>query len=205
MTALCQCGEIGKHNRLKICRSQGLVGSSPTTGTTFMTQLDCDTPKGQQFIKKQHEVERWIEKRFDVEVKTSTNKIEKYDAGIYRNDNLSAVCEIKTREFWNRKKKEPFTVERMKQGDYLITAEKLDVLQRQSKLHGIPSLIFLRIPYDNKVAMIQVTDKHGNFMIDFETRVSRTFYSINDEKGKTPRSNAFIKYSPKVCKFYSFN
>ena len=28
-----QCGEIGKHNRLKICRPFGLVGSSPTTGT----------------------------------------------------------------------------------------------------------------------------------------------------------------------------
>ena len=170
-----------------------------------MRQLDCDTPKGQQFIIKQHEVERWIEQRFGVKVKTSNNKIEKYDAVIYRNNNLFAVCEIKTREFWNRLKKEPFTVERMKQSDYLITTEKLKVLQQQSKLHGIPSLIFLRIPYDNKVANIQVTDKLGNFMIDFKTRVSRTFYSINDEKGKTPRSNAFIKYNPEVCKFYPFN
>jgi len=170
-----------------------------------MRQLDCDTPKGQKFIINQHEVERWIEQRFCVKVKTSNSKIEKYDAAIYRDGNLSAVCEIKTREFWNRLKKEPFTVERMKQSDYLITAEKLDVLQQQSKLHSIPSLIFLRIPHDNKVAMIQVTDREGNFMIDFETRVSRTFYSINDEKGKTPRSNAFIKYSPKVCKFYSFS
>ena len=37
-TILRQCGEIGKHNRLKICRPFGLVGSSPTTGTILMTK-----------------------------------------------------------------------------------------------------------------------------------------------------------------------
>ncbi len=32
---LCPHGEIGKHNRFKICRSQGLGGSSPPEGTTL--------------------------------------------------------------------------------------------------------------------------------------------------------------------------
>jgi hypothetical protein len=31
----CPDGEIGKHNRLKICRSKGLPGSSPGRGTKF--------------------------------------------------------------------------------------------------------------------------------------------------------------------------
>ncbi len=31
---MCVCGEIGKHNRLKICRPQGLAGSSPARRTT---------------------------------------------------------------------------------------------------------------------------------------------------------------------------
>ena len=35
----CARGEIGKHNRLKICRLHGLVGSSPTERTTFLKIL----------------------------------------------------------------------------------------------------------------------------------------------------------------------
>ena len=31
------CGEIGKHNRLKICRPYGLAGSSPARRTTLLS------------------------------------------------------------------------------------------------------------------------------------------------------------------------
>ena len=41
-------------------------------------QLDCETPVGKQFIKDQHDVESLIERRYNVTVKTKTNKIEKY-------------------------------------------------------------------------------------------------------------------------------
>src|SRR5690606_24504763 len=32
---LCPSGEIGRHNRFKICRSYGRAGSSPASGTIF--------------------------------------------------------------------------------------------------------------------------------------------------------------------------
>jgi hypothetical protein len=34
----------GLHSRLKICHSQGFVGSSPTRGTTYMLQLNPMIP-----------------------------------------------------------------------------------------------------------------------------------------------------------------
>jgi len=88
-------------------------------------QLDCETPVGKQFIKDQHDVESLIERRYNVTVKTKTNKIEKYDADIYRKDSLIGVCEIKTRPFWNRKDKTPFTLDLLKKNGYLIIFERI--------------------------------------------------------------------------------
>jgi hypothetical protein len=167
-------------------------------------QLDCETPVGKQFIKDQHDVESLIERRYNVTVKTKTNKIEKYDADIYRNDSLVGVCEIKTRPFWNRKDKTPFTLDLLKRNGYLITAEKLDILQIKSLNEGVISCIFVKIPHENTVASIKVTDKKGNFLINFEKRFSKTKYSSNDYKGDTFRDNAFIKYDPITFKTFKY-
>ena len=39
---MCVCGEIGKHNRLKICRLHGLAGSSPARRTTLLYLMFYD-------------------------------------------------------------------------------------------------------------------------------------------------------------------
>jgi hypothetical protein len=54
------------------------------------------------------------------------------------------------------------------------------------------------------VASIKVTDKKGNFLINFEKRFSKTKYSSNDYKGDTFRDNAFIKYDPITFKTFKY-
>ncbi len=39
-SSICLGGGIGRHNRLKICRSKGRAGSIPARGTKFYAPLD---------------------------------------------------------------------------------------------------------------------------------------------------------------------
>ena len=167
--------------------------------------LDCETPVGKKFIKHQHDVEFLVGKHYDVTVKTKHSKIEKYDADIYDEDNkLVGVCEIKTRPYWNRQDKTPFTLDLLKKNGYLITAEKLDILKSNSTSKGVTSYIFLKIPHENKIAGIKVTDSQGNFLIDFKRSVTKTKYSSNDYKGDTLRENAYIKYNKKTFTHFNY-
>ena len=86
----------------------------------------------------------------------------------------------------------------------LITAEKLDILKSNSISKGVTSYIFLKIPHENKIAGIKVTDSQGNFLIDFKRSVTKTKYSSNDYKGDTLRENAFIKYNKKTFTHFNY-
>ena len=91
--------------------------------------LDCHTKEGKTFISRQKETGTLIESRFSVNVEHVKYDAEKFDAYIYKNNKLIGVCEIKTRPYFNRKRKTPCTLSLLKREGYLITAEKLDILQ----------------------------------------------------------------------------
>lgn len=166
--------------------------------------LDCYTEKGKRFISSQHKVEDLISQIFNVEVVTKNRDTEKYDADIFKNGILKAVCEIKTREFWSRLSGSWFTFEKMKSDRYMISHSKLKKLKEKSENHGIISCIFLHIPYEKKIVYIKTTDKKGNFLIDFYVKRTKTKKTCNDEKGYIWRDNAFIKYDSNIFKVFNY-
>ena len=157
--------------------------------------LDCDTPKGKSFIKSQNMTMKIIERTYrGIKLKKTKDKAEKFDAYIHKDGGLYGVCEIKTRPYYSKKQEQPCTFDLLKQNDYLITAEKLKVLQNQSKKFKIKSYIFVNLPFENKVVQIKITDENGEFLVKYEIKKSTTYATCNEEKGEVERINAYIKY-----------
>jgi len=154
--------------------------------------LDCHTEQGKTFINKQKETGTLIESRFNVNVEHVKYDAEKFDAYIYKNNKLIGVCEIKTRPYFNRKRKTPCTLSLLKREGYLITAEKLDILQEQSIKHGVTSYIFVNLPLDGKILCFKICNPKGEFLFNFKKKETLTRYSCNDYKGDTVRLNAFL-------------
>lgn len=158
--------------------------------------LDCDTKEGQKHIHRQNWIFKFIEKNGkDIRCIPTEDKTCGFDAFIYKDEILSSVVEIKNRPYLNRTNKQVATLSTLeKYGTYLITAQKLEVLKRASRQYCCKSYVVVNLPNDNprRVLFFQITDYKGRYVIDFEKKVSRTFYSSNDYKGKIDRENAFI-------------
>ena len=161
--------------------------------------LDCNTTEGKKFIKKENETRNILQNFYKdklLTIKKPTDKAHTDDGMMYMNSKLHGVCEIKTRPHWNRKRREPFTLERFlnDRKGYLITEWKLTGLQKVSKENLIWSYIFLNIPYEKRIVKFRVTDRDGNFFIKYNSDFTETYYSSNDYKGKVFRDNAYIPY-----------
>ena len=103
--------------------------------------LDCETPKGQEAIAQELDVKNILAEKLGVKITTPQNKTKHDDGFIYREEKLIGVCEIKTRDYWSRDAKTPFTLERFLSDGrgYMITGWKLEWLQKQSKNNNIYS------------------------------------------------------------------
>lgn len=155
--------------------------------------LDCHTPKGKTYIQKQHETGLLIESFFGVGVKHTTYDAEKHDSFMYKDGRLVGVCEIKTREFFNREEKIPFTLSLLKKrGGYLITADKLDNLREQSCENKIYSYVFVNALRDQKLLCFKIANPNGDFVCNFTRDRTVTKNTCNDYKGNAKRINAFI-------------
>lgn len=156
--------------------------------------LDCNTEEGRKHIKKQDWILKVIEKnKKGVKCIPTEEQDCGFDAYIYKNKILSAVIEIKNRPYINRSKKTPATLKSLEQyGTYLITAEKLDILRKESRKNKCKSFVVVNLPNDSKILFFQITDWRGRFVMDFERKTTKTFYSSNNYKGKVDRENAFI-------------
>tara|TARA_R100000234_G_scaffold78381_1_gene48912 strand:- start:171 stop:686 length:516 start_codon:yes stop_codon:yes gene_type:complete len=158
-----------------------------------MKNLDRYTAKGQEFINKERQTASLVENHFGVKLDFSSFDAEKFDAYIYADENIIAgICEIKTRIYWNRKQGTKFSFEKLKQNGYMITAEKLDILQEQSRTYNVYSYIFVNSPNDKKIFCFKVCDKQGNSLVKYDTRETWSRYSCNDYKGDVKRPNAYI-------------
>jgi hypothetical protein len=158
--------------------------------------LDCETTKGKEAIIKELNVKDILAKKLNIKITQPENKTSHDDGFIYRNGKLHGVCEIKTRTYWSRDAKTPFTLEKFTSDPegYLITGWKLKWLKERSIKNKIYSYIFLNIPHDKCIVKFRVTDTTGKFYIDYNVQNSKTYYSVNDYKGKTRRENAFIPH-----------
>jgi hypothetical protein len=157
--------------------------------------LDCNTPKGKKFIQSQKETGFLIERFLPpARVEHTSDDAERFDCYIDsdRDSSLIGVGEIKTRPFFSREHQTICTLEKLKYGGYLITAEKLDILSDESKKHGVTSYIFVNLPNDRKLLVFKISKSNGEFFFDFKRQMTTTKYSCNDFKGDTVRENAFL-------------
>ena len=168
-------------------------------------KLDRYTKEGQKFIGKERETAKLVSKHYGIDISFTKFDAEKFDAFMYSKEKMVGVMEIKTRPFFNRKLKTPCTLDLLRREGYLITAEKLDILQDQSLKNEVTSYIFVNLPNDRKILCFKVTNSKGVFFFDYERRISRTAYSCNDYKGDTDRVNAFIPIAGnKHFEFFSY-
>ena len=154
--------------------------------------LDCHTPKGKTYIQKQHETGLLIESFFNIKIKHATYDAEKHDSLMYKDGKLVGVCEIKSRDFFSRDGKSDFTLARLKNGGYLITADKLDHLQAQSREKKVTSYVFVNALRDHKLLCFKIANPNGDFICNFTRDRTVTKNTCNDYKGNVKRVNAFI-------------
>jgi len=154
--------------------------------------LDCHTPKGKTYMQKQHETGELIESFFKVKVKHTTYDAEKHDSYMYKNGDMVGVCEIKSRDFFSREGGTDFTLQALKSGGYLITADKLDHLREQSVKNKVYSYVFVNALRDNKLLCFKIANPEGVFICNFNRARTTTKNTCNDYKGNARRVNAFI-------------
>ena len=155
-------------------------------------KLDRYTTEGKKFISEEKRTGRLIEAEYGVRVIHTTYDAEKFDIFINKGNELTGIGEIKTRPYFNRKLKTMCTLDMLRDKGYLITAEKLDILQQQSRIYNVYGYIFVNLPNDRKVLCFKVCDKEGNFLLNYDTKETKTRSSCNDYKGDTKRKNAFL-------------
>ena len=155
-------------------------------------KLDRYTTEGKKFIGEERATGKLIEKHYGVRVVFAQNDAEKFDAFIHKGNELVGVAEMKTRVFWNRDAGTFFTLDKLREKGYLITAGKLDILKKQSRIYNVYGYVFVYLPKDKKVLSFKVSDKEGNFLFNFKRFRTKTKYSCNDYKGDTERVNAFL-------------
>jgi hypothetical protein len=107
------------------------------------------------------------------------------DGIILHNDVIAGVVEIKSRP--------DMTHERLmgeRNGEWLLTKQKLDDLQSLSRLLRVPGFGFLYLPASELVLAIRLTSADGTVCCHFREEKTRTQATCNG--GVAWRANAFI-------------
>tara|TARA_R100000908_G_scaffold50935_1_gene26343 strand:- start:800 stop:1336 length:537 start_codon:yes stop_codon:yes gene_type:complete len=162
--------------------------------------LDRYTNEGRKFIAEEKETARLVERHLQSKNGGASFKLdlaalgdaENFDAYIYKEGEKIGVCEIKSRDYFNRKKGTRFTWDLFEKFGYLITAAKIDTIREECLLNGINGYIFVNLLNERKIVCIHVCDAKGELLIDYKIRKTKTKYSCNNSKGDTYRDNAFI-------------
>ena len=161
-----------------------------------LPRLDCETKEGKKFIKHENFVKDFLEKKYNIKIKSPKWKDAADDGIMMRDDRVVGVFETKTRVYWNRDSKTPYTLNNLKndRDGYLITESKILNLYKQSKEKRIQSFIFLHIPHDKVIVRINISNRNGDALAKYTSQKTETYNTCNDYKGKTVRKNAFIPF-----------
>ena len=117
-------------------------------------------------------------------VETDKNMDAKVDGMVVTNGELSGVFESKCRDL--------SLMELRRYGSWLVTFDKIMDGKRLSEMLRVPYLGFLYLIKDKVVMYWKITDKHGNFLFDFDVRNTRTQKTING--GSVVRTNAYLPF-----------
>jgi len=151
--------------------------------------MDILTKKGQKSLEYEKEMLKKIRQYIQKEGKNNsylfeTNKYTdaKVDGVIVKNNILSGVFESKCRDM--------SLMELQDYGSWLITFDKVMDGRQLSEMLRVPFLGFLYLLKDKIVMYWNITDKHGEFLFDFEVRKTTTQKTING--GIAYRANAYL-------------
>lgn len=147
--------------------------------------LDINTPKGQETLKQETKMLKYISDCFNVKIKiTKKDKPFPHDGIILNCDNnqIIGVFESKNRQI---------TLQELEDwGSWLITYEKLEKCRHIAKKHNVPLYGFLGIEKNKLVMYWKITDNKGNYLFDFDHYNTITQSNVNG--GKAYRENAFL-------------
>jgi hypothetical protein len=157
-----------------------------------MSNLEINTPKGQETLIDEKKVIEEIKKKWGVHIiETDKKRESRIDNLIIQNDVLKAIAEVKCRDM---------TLLNMEEwGDtWLITNQKLIDGAILSKLLSVPFFGFLYLIPENLILYWKITNDKGEFLFPFDVVNSRTRYSCNG--GSIVRENAYLprKYSKQL-------
>tara|TARA_R100000700_G_scaffold37892_1_gene48553 strand:- start:4916 stop:5398 length:483 start_codon:yes stop_codon:yes gene_type:complete len=117
-------------------------------------------------------------------IETNKNTDAKVDGIIIKNNELSGIFESKCRDL--------SLMELRNFGSWLVTFDKIMDGKRLSEMLRVPYIGFLYLIKDEIVMYWKITDKHGNFLFDFDVRNTRTQKTING--GSVVRTNAYLPF-----------
>jgi hypothetical protein len=145
--------------------------------------LDCNTEKGRQYINYQDECIKKISDIWGINiVQTINTKSADIDAIAIKNNQISAVLEVKTRES---------SLDQLKKwGSYLITFEKLLKIRASCNSLQVPGFLVVFLLDSNNIVYWKICDSLGSFLISFEAKNTITQKTCNGSQ--INRLNAYI-------------
>ena len=146
--------------------------------------LDINTKRGQESLRDEHEMLRYIQDKFNVKfVESPKDKSSACDGFICQNYKIVGLFESKCRYDMDSSLLK-------KRNSWLITHQKLLECQTLSRLLKIPFVGFLYLVSDKTIYSCKITDENGDFIIKYDVKKTITRKTING--GEIIRENAFI-------------
>ena len=148
--------------------------------------LDCQTKKGQGYIRHENWTSSWIESRAQgktklVEFDSLTSSADRF--AISNSGLKQALIEIKARNM----NKDTF-VNRFK-SEYMISEDKINRCRKISIEYKIPFFVFVNMIEDDFVLRIKVFNKDGDFVCPHRIENRRTQSTCN---GGTKYDNVYL-------------
>ena len=151
--------------------------------------LDINSEKGQETVRQENKMLKYIEDCWGVKAITTKKESEDADAVcdgfLVKNKEVIALFESKCRNLSLAKLTE--------YGTWLITHEKIKKCKLLSEYIRIPFIGFLYLLDDDKIMFWQITDNKGNYLFEFKNEITSTRKTING--GTAMRDNAFLPIS----------
>lgn len=152
--------------------------------------LDINTPKGREAAADQQRATDLVFKNSAAHsfIHTAMDDAAAVDGFIVKDGIAVGVAEIKSRYDMNYAQ---LMMER--DGEWLLTHQKLLDLQRVSQLLRLPGYGFIYLKQDEMVLAVQLTNSNGDIVCKYRVENTATQRTING--GTAHRDNAFIDVS----------
>lgn len=149
-----------------------------------LKNLDILTEKGQKTLLEENLVIEKLKQKWKVEIiNTDKDDCASIDNILVKNNTTMAICEVKCRQL-TRKQLASYG------NTWLITHQKIKEGAQVSRLLRVPFIGVLYLVPDDIVLYWKITDKDGNYLIDFDVRNTETQRTVNG--GLIIRENAYL-------------